>query len=97
MKVSRFYQISVVLWVIVVLGAWVFFSIPLTSANVLGAVFVLLLMLAFNQMLGVLVTYHNYSQGLQKWKITLGVPGFVGIYMTCVTVGAVLARYFPAG
>ncbi|MEY4602114.1 MAG: hypothetical protein RL292_55 [Candidatus Parcubacteria bacterium] len=95
MRVSRFYQVSAVLWTLVVAGSWVFFSRPLVSASVLGAVFVLLLILAFNQTLGVLVTYRNYQQGLQKWKITLGVPGFVGIYMTCVTLGAVLAHYFP--
>jgi hypothetical protein len=58
-------------------------------------VFALLLVLAFNQTLGVFVTYTNYPQGLQKWKILWGVPGFAGIYMNCVTVGVVLAHYFP--
>lgn len=96
MKVSMFYRISVVVWILVVLESRYFFSRPLTPLNTLGGVFILLVVLGSNQALGVFVTYHNYPQGLQKWKILWGVPGFVGIYMTCVTAGAALAHYFPA-
>lgn len=95
MRVSKFYWISFFLWLLVIWGSWVVFSRPLTPTNILGAIFVLLLVLAFNQTLGVFVTYHNYPQGLQKWKISWGVPGFAGIYMTCITAGALLAYYFP--
>jgi len=96
MSVSMFYKISVVLWVAVVIRSWAFLvKQQFTVVDILGGVFMLLGVLALNQWLGVLTTYKNYPQGLQKWKISWGVPGFVGIYMVCVTMGAVLAHYFP--